>query len=77
MRRFCSAISAASLNERAEGLLWVDLNENFGFGANVFLVSSSLSCKALMAYGEVVSAGLGERGSDRWHGNTSAYVLWS
>lgn len=48
-RRFSAASSAASLRDSEEGLLWADLKLNLGFGAMILRVSSSFSCKALIA----------------------------
>jgi len=49
-RRFPAANSAASFRDKAEGLLCAVLKANFGLGAKAFRVSSSLSCRALIAY---------------------------
>jgi hypothetical protein len=70
-RRFSAAISAASFRDKAEGLLCAVLKVNFGLGAKAFRVSSSLSCRALIAYRHqwVVSLIMDI--------GTSAYVLWS
>jgi hypothetical protein len=48
--RDCAASSAASLNEIAELFLFVVLNLNLLFGANLARASSNFSVSALMAY---------------------------
>lgn len=48
--RCCAASSAASLTEMAELFLFVVLNLNRLFGANLVRAASSFSVRALMAY---------------------------
>jgi hypothetical protein len=52
-RRFWAAISAASVNDTADGFLRAVLKVKRDRGANAALVSLNFSCNALIAYSHI------------------------